>query len=370
MERSRARSGEDIWPTEEQEWLLQTALLDRDAALEAWERWRARVDLRSRLDRGTFRLLPRVYRRLQEFGIADACMEDLARIYRASESENRRLFRVASSALTALQNAGLDTMLLKGAPLALCYYGDPGERPMADVDLAVPTARAEAAAKILCEAGFVPQTPVSRDVVRFLHSVPFRDPQGKTLDFHWHVLFESSTVGLDDDFWKAAKRIDFERSTTRILCASDQLFHVVVHGMKWSRVPAIRWIADAILIHQKAGSDVDWNRVQRLAEERKVVLRLGKALHYLRERMGLILPDGVLERLDRLPVSRLEYAEASLRLKSRHKVVRWPSGPLAFVFVDYWRLRGGAVHPLAALRYLYFRLRLKSARGFRSPRDA
>ena len=60
----------DSWPDAAQTLLLQAALLDGDAGRTALDEWRARVDL-DRLDRGSLTLLPLLYQRLVDAGIAD-----------------------------------------------------------------------------------------------------------------------------------------------------------------------------------------------------------------------------------------------------------------------------------------------------------
>ncbi len=43
------------------------------------------------------------------------------------------------------------------------------------------------------------------------------------------------------------------RATTSCLCPEDQLLHILVHGVRWTRVPHVRWVADAALILRAAG---------------------------------------------------------------------------------------------------------------------
>ena len=66
-----------------------------------------------------------------------------------------RLLDAARPALEALAAAGIRTMLLKGAVLASPPYGEPGLRPIGDVDVLVEPVHARRATRILEELGWV-----------------------------------------------------------------------------------------------------------------------------------------------------------------------------------------------------------------------
>src|SRR4051794_20289823 len=61
---------------------------------------------------------------------------------------------VAAEVVLALEDAGVDSLLLKGPPLAEWLYEDPGARPYVDVDLLVDSACAGAARGVLAQRGF------------------------------------------------------------------------------------------------------------------------------------------------------------------------------------------------------------------------
>lgn len=364
------KQAEDVWPTPLQEDLLRAALLEGNEACEAWRRWRAAIDWQAPFGPGTYRILPLLYARLAEHGIDDPILGRLKGVYRRVWCENRRAFHEGAKALAALHGAGVETLLLKGAPLALRYYQNPAHRPMADVDVAVPVADAARAARILERAGFVPALPITDDAVRFLHSVPFTGPGASAIDLHWRPLFESPVDTDEDPLWVASEPFTFEGLETRAPSPSDLLFQVIVHGMKWNRDPAFRWIADVAAIQRRAGSRVDWCRVVELARRYRTVLRVRSALRYLVDRIGLELPAAPIEALDRIAPTRLERVEAALRLRSRDRVARRRLGTLGLVIADYWRYRAGAPR-LAALgrlpHYLYFRWRIRGAPGLPGP---
>ena len=123
--------------------LLVTAAIGRDEEVEpAFRAWRALVDIEGPLDGGTYRLLPLVYERMRSLSIADPLLGRLKGVYRRAWVETHTLFHATAPAVARLELAGVHTLLLKGAPLAITYYRSHGARPMHDLDVVVPTSSA------------------------------------------------------------------------------------------------------------------------------------------------------------------------------------------------------------------------------------
>jgi hypothetical protein len=125
------------WPEPLQELLLKAVILEGDPAREAYALWRSRADL-GQPDAGTFRLLPLLGQTLKRLRIDDGALPMLAGTHRMAWCKNQVLFRRVSEVLSALADAGVPTMVLKGIPLAIVYFGDPGAWPMDDGDVLVP----------------------------------------------------------------------------------------------------------------------------------------------------------------------------------------------------------------------------------------
>jgi hypothetical protein len=120
-------------PTARQELLLRAALLPTAEAGAAWSEWAAGPAM-DNLDEGSYRLLPLVYRNLKAQRIQHRLMGTLKGLYRRAWCENQLLFHRTVGVLESLRKAGIPTLLLKGAALALEYYKDLGARPMSDLD--------------------------------------------------------------------------------------------------------------------------------------------------------------------------------------------------------------------------------------------
>ena len=304
------------WPTPFQELLLKAALLKTDTALQSWNEWFAQDGL-ERMDNGSYRLLPLVYRNLESLGYQDPVLMKLKGVNRRAWCENHMVFRRMAPVLATLRRAGIATLLLKGAALTLLHYRDFGLRPMQDLDILVPEEQALDVVALLEAEGWRRNTLSSVALGEFFlsyrHSADFTRPPHERIDLHWHVLLQACYRDADEPFWQASVPVEFEGERTRALCPTDQLLHACVHGVVWNPVPPLRWVADASCV--LGSSDIDWYRVLDLATRFRVVPALRDSLRYLVKTLDAPVPQEVLQRLDSTPVTAVEEHEYQYYLK-------------------------------------------------------
>jgi hypothetical protein len=291
-------------PSEEQRLVLHAALDDRDRALPAWQRWRRTIDFDA-VDHGSARLLPLVYRNLGPDSFDAEVAGRLKGLYRRSWSHNQLIFKRAAAAIETLEATGIQTLVTKGASLAILSYGDVGVRPMDDVDVLVPIDRTEDAIEALRDAGWSPDHEDPQAWTRVHHSLGFAGKQGGNVDLHWFSLWQPAS---DAPLWRASLPLELGGVQTRAPGAADQLLLACVHGSPWSPLPPFRWIADAATVIRSAGDRLDWGRLVAEAERRRLTVATLAALDYLREEFELAVPAGALARLRAAPASRHERA--------------------------------------------------------------
>jgi hypothetical protein len=304
------------WPTPDHTRLLRAALFTGEAGRRALDEWRARTALDD-LDPGSRRLLPLLYTRLVAESAGDPLLPRLEQAYRDTAAGNRVLLQAIAGVVRTLNRAAIPTLVLKGLALLVRGLIPVGARPMADADLLVPETRALAARDELLGTGWQPVDPVDVDLLAVRHSIGFVSAAGARLDLHWHVLAECLEPGADDTFWQAAEPVEVGGAPSRTLSAADMLLHTVVHGVRWSRMPPVRWAADAAILLRSARPPVDWDRLADEAERRRLVLPVGDALGYLHDALELPVPDAVRTRLSRVAVSIGERIEHRLRMGRR-----------------------------------------------------
>lgn len=336
-------------PSREQTLLLRAALLEKDAAIEAWREWRSTVDL-DRFDEGSRRMLPLLHRNLDSFGVKDPWMLKFKGVYRMTWYQNHLLFYHSLGVIRALQHAGIETMILKGARLTLTHYRDYGLRPMTDFDLLVPMSKIATAVRILEENGWASTSrlplPLSDGFLASRNANQFKGDAAVELDLHWHTLFECCEPDADEDFWKGAARAEIEDTPVFVLSATDELLVTCVHGAAGNQLSSIRWVADAMMILKS--STVDWDRLVVQAYRHHLVLHMRETLSYLRDEMGAQLPEKTMQVLQEMPVSRADLYD--YRLYS-HTWSRWGIRDRAWYHLrrsSEWARNTGS-HPIFAI---------------------
>ena len=299
-----------LWPSPEQTLLLDAALGPDACVVERFKAWRSSTDLDARFDWGTFRLLPLVYDRLRALDAHDPLMLRMKGVYRMAWVETQALFAEVAPVIAALEGAGIDTLMLKGAPLALTAYRTPAARPMRDIDLAVRHADADRAIATVEKLGWTAERALSRDERRYIHSITLRSPAGREIDLHWRCLYETADDRADGWIWNRAQPFRFQGVMTRKPSSEAMVLHLVLHGLRANPEPPFRWIADvmAVLRTERA---LYWDALLTFAEQMSVTYRLGLGLDYLVSRYGAAVPAHVLAALKARPPSLAEKIENS-----------------------------------------------------------
>src|SRR4051812_21498162 len=122
------------------EFLIKAAVEDGDQAIAAWGEWKRRRSL-DEAGHAAFLILPLVYRNLTGLSLQDPELGRIRGVYRFTWSRNQLLLHLGGIALRDLRQAGIETIVLKGAALSVSQYRDLGVRQMGDFDVLVPRRR-------------------------------------------------------------------------------------------------------------------------------------------------------------------------------------------------------------------------------------
>jgi hypothetical protein len=315
-----------VRPTQDQEWMLRAAILPGQAGRDAWDRWRASADI-DHLDIGSFRLIPLLYDNLKRIGVEQELLGRFKGIHRRAWYENQMALHKLSGLLRFLHEAGIPTLLLKGAALGLLYYRDVGLRPMADLDVLVDANRAIEALGLLREAGWKPTVAElpRRISQQYLLAVKacnlVRGDSDPELDLHWHVFQECLEPDSDRDLWERSIPVRCGDVQSRALSPVDQLLHACAHAMEWNSIAPVRWVADAMAVISHT-PDFDWDCLLQQARQRHLVCTLQHMLPYLCNLVEAPIPDSIMKQLLRLPVEPMERDWMKIRTRgvSRLKV--------------------------------------------------
>ena len=274
------------FPDRREQLALQASLLDGEKALEAWRRLGA---LQDGPPSGIWWIAPLLMANIARLAPQDSWVTANPKFLTLSGLQARATARNAALAIDALGAASIRTMALKGLALGATVYPAAGLRSVSDIDLLVPLDRAFDAFEALVAAGYRtrPDYPQSLAELRGNHAHVFHSPRRRedVIDLHWHLLASARGDRDDDPFWEAAREISIEGRATYVLCDEDQLLHALVHGVRWTRMPHVRWVADAAMILRGA-KDFRIDRFLAMTERFDAVTPVQEGLRFLRDVIG------------------------------------------------------------------------------------
>ncbi|KQC06105.1 MAG: hypothetical protein APR62_08390 [Smithella sp. SDB] len=307
-----------FWPTQEQELLLNAALLQGEKAITSWKSWGAAVNF-DQLDAGSQRLLPLLYKNLTDHNINHPAINVYKGFYRMTWYKNRLLSHRLVSVLRLLDSNGIPVLLLKGAALVPLYYKNWALRPMSDFDLLVPHKDALKTVNLLCNSGWRPTAQMidESDLVT-KHAGTLIDDSGIEFDLHWKIMHESGRYEDDYNFLDGTGNINFENISVSVLSHTDQLFHILIHGTRWNEIAPLRWVPDSMMILREAGDSIDWDRLVNEARRRCLAVPLKKALLYLHETFAAPIPAETILSLKKMKPSLTERMEFLIHSNSRN----------------------------------------------------
>jgi len=276
------QQAESPFPTNRQLLLLQAALLSGNDMLSAWKKWKEEVDFENEVEHASFRLLPLLYQNLHQHKIDDPLIDRLKGIYRKAWSHNHLLFYKCSKVLDLLHKNDTPTIVMKGIALSVLIYKNHSVRPMADMDILVPFQKAEKTIDVLKKDGWALQDEqYVEHNLKYGRSATFYNSEHTELDLHWHPIFEAHESISDSDFWKPAVSLEVAGTKTKAFCITDNLFHTIVHGLRYNAEPPIRWVADAVKILNFKDDPIDWDRLLHHTKKFRVTLQMKAAMAYL-----------------------------------------------------------------------------------------
>jgi hypothetical protein len=346
--------------------LLRACTCPSDQFAEHWRVWRALEDI-EHLDESSNRLVPLLFRQAERAGLIDAEMGRLRGIYRYQWCRNQLMLSELRRVIAVLQQASIEVILLKGAALIQQYYGDPGLRPMSDLDIMVRPDKFEEAGKILRGLGYAKRVDLNFEKIRFgrlTHAIEFtRSANGKNteIDLHWTPLHRATWPGAEECFWKYSVPVDFKGVECRTFDATHQLLHVCLHGALWNALPPFRWVTDAMWILRKDA--IDWHRLVEDANRLNGLQLLQSALNYIFENHDAPIPKSVMKKINGIVPSRFETLEFRLQTISSRAMrvdqlllLGWMNHSRAFPGVPWWRLiRSFPSYLKAAIKITHWR---------------
>ncbi len=288
------------WPSPPLLLLLRAALSGEREARDAWASWLASNTI-DRASDGAFFLLPAVYANVRKFGRGVPEIARLRGIRRQACARNQLAIRTFAKATEVLEAADIESIALKGLPLALLHYENVGDRLMYDVDLLVAESQWANAATALRAAGWALPKPIpSPDFVPFAHAVACVNPNLAELDLHDRPFPFQENKDAELAFRARAIPAEAHGLSFRVPDPTDLLLLVTAHGRRGDSHSIARWVVDALMILRSAV--IEWDEALDRATELGVFLAVRDALTWLANFTPGSIPAEVLARAWSHPV--------------------------------------------------------------------
>ena len=278
--------------------------------------------------------------------------------------------RAVGEILRAFNDACIEALLVKGIALAELAYGEPGLRPMRDVDLLVGAAEARRAETVLRDLGYAPEA--GHDIPDDYYHLPpmVRPTDGLPVSIELH----RNLLPLHPEYprWPlersltTARELTIDGVATRTLDLEEMLVHVYLHGFR----PPLTYepfrfvhVADLVSLVEQYVDVIHWPRLRATCPGIDTALA---ALHWVspwNDEVAALLPLARRRTVDRPGVPYRGWPQRKLRavpwweLPAFARDTLYPSG--WWVQVHYgqadgtgcWRVRL-LDHPRMLLRWV------------------
>lgn len=170
--------------------------------------------------------------------------------------------------LDGFRNEPIEVLAIKGPVLSVRAYGAPGTRPYGDLDLLLRSGDIECATRLMVEAGYEPQVPLSAIKNRRIPGEYLfrKTAAGILVELHTELSLRyfPKTVPIDE-YFRRQTTVEIDGRAVPAMAAEDEFVHICVHGTKhlWER---LMWIADVAAILGRPGK-LNWTFVAHSAAQ-------------------------------------------------------------------------------------------------------
>lgn len=246
--------------TDQQSLLVRACLSDCGELMSLIQEWESRFDL-DEIDFGSMRLLPYLYRRLEECDITAAHQGRIKGVYTRYWYLHNTQILPSLTLLSQLQETGLRFLLLKGISLQSLIYGcDPPTRPADDVDILIPATDIDIWTQLLPSLGFHSTSYYSQNYALLTRKSMGWSSEGSSIDLNWRINEFSLDADFEQRVFSRSTQIQVREFTFESPSIPDHFLHTVLHGSGWNEVPSVRWVLDACLL-ARTMDESDWQTV-------------------------------------------------------------------------------------------------------------
>jgi hypothetical protein len=215
-------------------------------------------------------LAPMVWRRAGDSGIAISTAEwkQITLLALRCRIQGRAQEEALGEVIEALDAAGIESVVLKGAVLAHILYPSPDLRPMNDLDILVAPNAAARAQEILRQLGFDAPRIDSRATQRFHHHLPTATRQHDgvvvNVEIHRDAVSRDQPGRLRLDARLQPRReVMVAGRRIRTLGHEDMLANLCAHVLEPSEYVRLISVSDFVGYAGRYAPEIDWDFMRR-----------------------------------------------------------------------------------------------------------
>jgi hypothetical protein len=287
--------------SQEHELLLKAACLQGEAAITAWQQWKPMIDIEN-LDPAAYSLLPQLYQNLLSHDLEDAHMARLKGIYRRTWYSNQLQIKQLDFLLKALNNMGIEVIILGDAALSACYR-DCGVRQISSFNLLVAPQHLEQAVNVLATLGW---NSISGANALPKLSAHLQNQQQQSLWVQVHLFWAIPQDKTDELVWAQASCSEDGGKRRQTLSPVDQFLDICQRAFIQGQTDQIQGIADALML-VRASHSLDWKHLLEQAQNYQLIVPTSNMLMLLVSLFQVALPNWVMPTCQDMSITAEEW---------------------------------------------------------------
>lgn len=224
--------------------------------------------------------------------LSSAQAEELLDRHRDAMLQVLALERHLVTLSAALEDEGVQMVLLKGSALAHTVYPDASWRPFADLDFLVRGQDFQRACEVLADRGFrrgLPE-PRARFDVRFGKAAELTGPSGLMVDLHRTLVVGPFGLWIDlDDLFTGTAPLSIGGRVLRRFDDTNLFLHACMHASLGWWPPLLMPIRDVAQVGSYA--KVDWDLVAERTRHWRLAAVVQHALNTAADTLGAAFPE-------------------------------------------------------------------------------
>ena len=233
---------------------------------------------------------PLLYRNLKTVkGVPEKTMDALKNAYLATFSRNVHHSRETVRIIRLLQQAGIESIPVKGSLFSDMVLRDMGLYPTGDIDLLVRPSDLEKTKKGLMDAGYNESIGLGEEdfLESSYHLIVHND--ACIIEIHWNLVvwfFEAPP----DFWWEETLTMEYEGMELQLLSPERYLLYAIFH-LFTHRFRPLKWFLLISGLADKYRVEMDWDKLLSCAEELRMTRLTLFTLKLLHDLLGADIPD-------------------------------------------------------------------------------